>query len=405
MNRYDPYHPDALASPYPFYQRLRESDPVHWGISGAADREGIWYVLRYTDVIAALKDQRLGREVERVRPSTPTADSHEHQILNDIAQHWMILRDPPVHTRLRGLVNKAFTPRMAEQAEPRIAEIADMLVAATLERGSIDIIHELSRPLPVLVIAEVLGVPAEDHALFLPWALALAATIDLRQTPEVRRRGADAMANMVAYLRGVIAARRRTPRDDLLSALLSVEQDGSALSEDEVLGTIILLLTAGNDPVTFMIGNFVLTLLQHPEALARLRSEPGLIERAADELLRYDSSVQMTFRYALEDVSYGGRAIRAGDQLALVFGSALRDPAYTPDPERFDLDRLNHRLPYGLGIHFCLGSALARSQGRIALETLLRHLPNMELATETLMWQPAAAVRGVTTLPIRFETR
>jgi hypothetical protein len=405
MNRYDPYHPAALAWPYPFYHQLRAADPVHWGVSGEAERPGTWYLLRFTDVTAALKDQRLGREAERLIPAAPLAESDDQHAIREITQHWMILRDPPAHTRLRALVNRAFTPRMAEQLEPRIEQIADDLVRAACERGTIDIIADLARPLPVLVIAEVLGVPPSDHALFLPWALALAATIDLRQTPEVRRRGAEAMAQMVDYLRSVVALRRRAPGDDLLSALLAAEDASGALSEDEVLGTIILLLTAGNDPVTFMIGNFVLTLLDHPATLARLRAEPHLAGQAADELLRYDSSVQMTFRYALEDVAYGGKHIHAGDHLALVFGSALRDPAYTPEPDTLDIDRANNRLPYGLGIHFCLGSALARSQGRIALDTLLRRLPHFEHASETRAWQPAAAVRGVTTLPLLIEPR
>jgi cytochrome P450 len=403
MERYDPYAPEALAWPYPIYARLRAEDPVHWGVAGEPDRPGTWYVLRHEDVLQALKDPRLGREVHRVAPQPEPDD--EARALAEITQHWMILRDPPAHTRLRALVNKAFTPRVVERMEERVAQLADRLLDAVYASGRMDVTRDLGRPLPVLVIAEVLGVPPEDHALFLPWSLDLAATIDLRQTPEVRRRGALAMAQMVDYLRGVIAERRRSPRDDLLSGLLAVELDGGRLAEDEVLGSIILLLTAGNDPVTYMVGNFIHTLLRHPEALAELREHPERIEAGCDELLRYDSSVQMTFRFALEPAEYGGKTMLPGDHIAVVFGSALRDPAYTPEPDRLDLARQNNRLPYGLGIHFCLGAALARLQGRVAVETVLRRLPDLALTGEPLVWQPAAAVRGLQSLPVIFTPR
>jgi cytochrome P450 len=405
VERYDPYHPDALRSPYRFYRRLRAEDPVHWGVSGEPGRPGTWYLLRYHDVVAALKDQRLGREVEAPGAEVRSPADAAAEELRRWTRHWMILRDPPAHTRLRALVNKAFTPRMAERVEPRIAGLAERLVDAVSERGRMDVIADFGRLLPVLVIAEVLGVPPEDHGLFAPWAIALAPVIDLRQTPEVRRRGAEAMGNLIAYLREVIARRRRDPSDDLLSGLLAAEDGGGRLHEDEILGTIMLLLTAGNDPTTYMLGNFVLTLLEHPDALERLQGTPELAERAADELLRYDTSVQMTFRFALRDVEYGGRQIRAGDHLALVFGSALRDPAYTPDPDRLDLERANNRVPYGMGIHFCLGASLARAQGRIGLETLVRRLKEIELDTGRVEHQPAAAVRGPSALPIRFTPR
>jgi cytochrome P450 len=406
MRRYNPFDPVVLPDPYPHYRWLREHDPVHWGAPGDPDRRGTWYLFRHAEVLPTLKDPRFGREVWRVVP--PDAQSpvpEAYRPLAEMSQHWMILRDPPTHTRLRALVNKAFTPRMVEQIVPRIAVHAAALLAEKLPTGQIDLVADYARPLPVLVIAEILGIPPEDYRLFMPWSIDLAMTIDLRQSDEVRRRGTQAMVELCDYLRGVIALRRRSPRDDLISGLLQAEEHGRRLSEDEVLGMITMLLTAGNDPTMHLISNAVLTLLRHPEQLDRLRNEPDLLETALDELLRYDSCVQMTFRFALEDVVLGGKRLRAGDHVALVLGSALRDPDYCAEPDRLDITRVNNRLAFGLGIHFCLGMALARAEGQTALATLLREVPSFELAAEQLVWHDAAAVRGVVSLPLRFEAR
>jgi cytochrome P450 len=404
MNRFDMYHPAVLPDPYPSYARLRADDPVHWGMPGDGHWPGTWYILRYDDVMAGLKDGRLGREVGRVLPpERMPPQPPAFKPLHDVAAQWMILRDPPTHTRLRGLVNKAFTPRMVEQLGPSIARVADELLGAALPTGQIELMREFARPLPVLVIAELIGIPPEDFRLFLPWSLTLAATIDLRQNDAVRARGTQAMVELCAYLREIIAARRRQPRADLISSLLAVEDGGSRLSEDEILGTLTLLLTAGNDPVTFMIGNQVLNLLRHPAQLALLRGQPLLLERAVDELLRYDSSVQMTFRFVLEPIELRGKQLTPGDHVALVFGSALRDPEHYHEPDKLDITRYNNKSAFGLGIHFCLGAALARMEGQIALDTLLRRLPELELASETVEWQEAAAVRGPQALPLRFK--
>ena len=403
MQRYDPFDPAVLPDPYSHYRRLRAEDAVHWGAAGDPARPGTWYLFRHDDVLATLKDPRFGRELARALPPEelpPVPDAHRDLAL--MSEHWMILRDPPTHTRLRALVNKAFTPRMIGRIVPRIAVHAEQLLAAKLPTGQIDLIDDYARPLPVLVIAEMLGIPPEDYQRFIPWAAALAKTIDLRQTDDVRERGTQAITELCDYLRGAIALRRDDPRDDLLSAMLGAEENGRKLSDDEVLGMATLLFMAGNDPTMHLIGNAVLALLRHPEHLARLRAEPALLENALDELLRYDSCVQMTFRFVMEDLALGGKRLRAGDHVALVLGSALRDPAHCDSPDHIDLDRPNNKLAFGLGIHFCLGVALARAEGQVALGTLLHRVPAFELATDTLVWEDAAAIRGVVSLPLRW---
>ena len=238
--------------------------------------------------------------------------------------------------------------------------------------------------------------------MFLPWSVALAQTIEFQQTDEVRRRGTEAMREMYTYLRRLMMQRRAGPRDDLLSALLHAEEDDSALSEDEILGTITLLLSAGNDPAQHMIGNAVLALLRHSKALSWLRAHPEAMESATDELLRFDSSVQATFRYALENVVIGGRPIAAGEHLAIVFGAALRDPSYCDQPDALDLARKANTLPYGFGPHFCLGMPLARAIGQVALERLVTRLPDLHLDAHPLEWEERVAVRGVKALPVTF---
>ena len=409
MERFDPLRPDVLRNPYPHYAWYREHEPVHWGMPGDPATPGTWYLFHHKDVVPALKDPRLGREIravlQREKPEAVQPIAPEFASLQQMMDRWMFLRDPPTHTRLRSLVNKAFVPRVVEQLFPSIVTGADQLIDAVMDRGQMDLIADFAKLLPVFAIAELLGVPAEDHKLFLPWSNALATTIEFKQTDEVRRNGTQAMNAMMTYLRDLIAERRKQPREDLVSGLIRAEDGGRTLSEDEVLATITLLLSAGNDPTEHMIGNDILTLLLHPDQMKQLLEDFSLLEPANDELLRYDSSVQATFRYALEDVEIGGKQIRMGDHLALVFGSALHDPAYCAQPDELNLTRQNNRLPFGFGPHFCLGMPLARPLGKIALERLLRRLPKLELASDPadLEWEERVAVRGVKALPVSFS--
>jgi cytochrome P450 len=405
VNRFNPLSPTILPDPYPAYARLRTVDPVHWGSADDAGLAGRWYLVRYADVVAVLKDQRFGREVDQVLPpaALPVVTPAD-QPLADVAKGWMILRDPPVHTRLRGLVQGAYTPRRVNALRPQIAQLANRLIDAMLAHGPpLDLLQHFALPLTVYMTAQVLGLPAADYDRLMPWSRALAAVIDLNQAADVRQRSRQAFAELTDYLQGIIADRRRQPQDDLISALLQSEGGAQSLTTEELIGSLTHLLFVGNDPVMHEIGMAVITLLRHPVQLALLRANPDLIGNAVDELLRYDSPVQMTFRYALTDVELAGKTLRTGDHVALVLGAANRDPACCAYPDRLDLTRTPGPVAhFGAGIHYCLGAPLARLEGQIGLAALVERLPALALATEELPWQPTVAVRGVVELPVTF---
>lgn len=415
--RFNPLDPAVLADPYPHYARLRTEDPVHWGMADDAGLPGRWYITRFDDVTALLKDARFGREVHRVVPPAqnkdgaagttlhPSAeDGAADATLRAMADQWMILRDPPAHTRLRSVVLKAYTPRRVEALRPVIAATAHRLIDDMLAHDPpVDLLTHFALPFSVQIVAQILGLPLENYALLMPWSRALAAVIDLNQSKTSRAQSRLAVAELNGYLAQIIEERRRRPQDDLISALLHLEQTERALTNAELLGDITVLLFAGNDPVMHQIGNAVITLQRHPDQLALLRANPSLMSNAVEELLRFDSSVQATFRYALADVEWGGRAIRAGDHVAVMLASANRDPACCPDPDRLDIARpIGQVATFGAGIHYCLGAPLARIEGEIALAALLERLPNLALATDQLKWQPTVAVRGPVVLPVTF---
>jgi cytochrome P450 len=272
----------------------------------------------------------------------------------------MLLRDPPVHTRLRSLVTKAFTPRAVRALAPQIeAAAAELLDLATARGRSMDLIADFAFPLPVTVIAHVLGVRPEDRGRFREWSMALATAIDLDDglDPDIRSRADRATRELGDYLRGIVAERRRAPRDDLISALLAAEEEGTRLSEEELIATLILLLVAGHETTVNLIGNGTLALLRHPHELTRLREAPDLVPGAVEELLRFDSPVQMTFRVVFEQIELDDKTIHPGDWVCFVLGSANRDPANYPDPDRLDVARTPGRTAaFGMGIHYCLGA-------------------------------------------------
>jgi cytochrome P450 len=401
---FNPLDPAVLSDPYPHYRRLQREDPIHWGASGDPQRDGCWYVTRYADVVTALKEPRLGREIWRVQPEqTGVTVNNTQRPLDELSKGWMVLRDPPAHTRLRRLVQHTFTPRMIERLTPRMTEIVHHLLDAVIERGEMDVLRDFALPLPVTIIAELLGVPLVDQPLFLPWSQALAAVIEFEQNAAIGAAGSRAVQELADYLHTIIAARRRAPQDDLISALVTLEDEGQRPSPEELIGTLTQMLFGGNDPVVHLIGNGLLALLQHPAQLARLRADPALMETAIDELLRYDSSVQMTFRYVLEPLELGGGALRVGDLVAIVMGAANRDPAHFPDPDCFDVARRpNRHLSLGQGIHYCIGGPLARAEAHAAFSGLLARLPDLALTDAPLIWRRAVAVRGLVALPVRF---
>jgi cytochrome P450 len=303
-------------------------------------------------------------------------------------------------------VSKAFTPRVVEGLRPRIQKIVDGLIARAETAGSMDLIEEFAYPIPVNVICEMLGVPVEDHERFKGWSLDIARGLDSIWLPpdsEIPRRSAAARHAISDYFRELIGQRRATPRGDLLSALIAAEEAGDKLNEEELLATCILILIAGHETTVNLIGNGVLALLRHPAELQRLRATPGLITTAVEEFLRYDGPVQRTARVASEDATIGGHTIRKGEMVMPFIGAADRDPAQFPEPDRLDLSRADNRhIAFGWGIHFCLGAPLARVEGQIAIQSLVRRLPRLELVSEAIEYRQSLTLRGLKELPVKF---
>jgi cytochrome P450 len=392
--QFNPMDPEFIADPYPLYHRLRTEDPVHHSPLG------FWVLTRYEDVVAALRDPRLAKEAIASFVAARFGAPLPAMGLS------MLDRDPPDHTRLRGLVSKAFTPRVVEGLRPRIQDIVDGLLDGVATRGSMDVIEEFAYPIPVAVICEMLGVPIEDHERFKGWSVDIARGLDLiwlGPDSDVGRRSVAARHALAEYFRGLIAQRRAAPRSDLLSGLIAAEEAGDKLNEMELLATCILLLIAGHETTVNLIGNGMLALLRHRDQLERLQRDPGLITTAVEELLRFDGPVQRTARIPSEDVTLGGHTIAKGEMVMPFIGAADRDPAQFPDPDRLDIGRSDNRhIAFGWGIHFCLGAPLARIEGQIAINTLLRRLPKVSLATDVPEYRPSLTLRGLKALPVTF---
>jgi cytochrome P450 len=397
LPEYDAYGGANRADPYPVLRQLREEAPVYW--NGYE-----WVLSRYADVVTALGDARMSSaRIVVTRPDeVPPPEIMRYQALLNAM---MLFSDPPSHTRLRGLVAQAFSARRIENMRPRIQELVDDLVDAVVERGELDVIRDIADPLPGAVIAEMLGVPQADQPQFKAWARDFAMALDGVGVEELspRRLGLRAINAMSEYLLEIFAARRSAPQDDLITALLVAEEDGQRLTHDEVIATCFLLLFAGNETTTNLIGNGLLTLLRQPDELRRLRDDPELIRTAVEELLRYESPVQLTDRRALEPLEIGGQQIESGQHVTVLLGAANRDPAQFPEPDRLDLGRRpNRHVAFIQGIHFCLGAPLARAEGQIAINTLVQRLPQLELVSDVPAWRELDVFRGLVTLPVAF---
>ncbi|MFK0735521.1 MAG: cytochrome P450 [Gloeotrichia echinulata HAB0833] len=408
IERLNPFLPEVIADPYTVYRRYREEDPVHWGISSNRQLPGAWYLFRYQDVMQVLEDTKFGREVRRIRSDGEGAPvPAAYTGFRSMVSNWMVFRDPPDHTRLRLLVNKAFAPRVMENIRPTIFEIADNLLDQVQFRGKMDLIEEFAFPLPVMVIAALLGVEPADRPLFRQWSVALleASTSRLSATPEIYAQAEEATKGLIDYFSKVISERQKQPRQDLITALVKAQDEGDKLSEEEVLSMCIHLLTAGHETTVNLIGKGTLALLRNPDALKLLRTHPELIPAGIEELLRYDNPVQLVTRWAFADVEIGGKLIRRGDSVGLMLGSANRDPARFPNPEVLDLQRQDSRhCGFGGGIHFCIGSALARAEGQIALNVLLNRLPDLRLVDEKVEWTNNIVFHGPKHLRVAFRT-
>jgi cytochrome P450 len=366
---------------------------------------GAWALTRHADVHAVLRDSRFSVDrrgaavVKENRDRIPPALLAEGGGLRS-----MLLLDPPDHTRLRGLVNKAFTPKRVSALRPRIEEIVKGLLDRVEGEGGMDLIGAFAAPLPAIVIAELLGVPPEDHERFRIWSsdLVNAAALALGGPGELFE---TALERILGYLREVIAQRRRDPGDDLLSAMIQAQEDRDALNDEELLANSNLLLVAGHETTTNLIGNGLLALLRHPDQLRRLRADPELLDSAVEELLRYDSPVQATVRVATQEVELLGERVEAGAIVACGIGAANRDPEVFPEPDDLDVARAdNHHLSFGFGAHFCLGAPLARLEARVAFEALLERFPELSLAETDLRWRPNLFLRGLAELPLRFSS-
>ena len=395
MQSFNPMDPEFLADPYPTYHRLRAEDPVH------QSPLGFWVLTRYDDVSAVLRDPRFIKEPL----AALVAARFGAEVPRGVGLS-MLDRDPPDHTRLRGLVSKAFTPRVVEGLRPRIQQIVDELITRAQAAGSMDVIEEFAYPIPVNVICEMLGVPVADHERFKGWSLDIARGLDSIWLPpdsDVPRRSTAARHAISDYFQGLIAQRRASPRGDLLSALIAAEEAGDKLNEEELLATCILLLIASHETTVNLNGNGVLALLRNPGELEHLRATPGLITNAVEELLRYDGPVQRTARVASAPATIGGRTIAKGEMVMPFIGAADRDPSQFPDPDRLDLTRADNRhIAFGWGIHFCLGAPLARVEGQIAIDALVRRLPRLELMTDAPEYRQSLTLRGLKTLPVKF---
>ncbi len=389
---YTPLSPRVYTDPYPLYDRLRTRDPVHWSVL-----MGSWVVSRYADVDAILRDHkrfsndpRQRRDARTLPASTMTSGEQS-----------MLFSDPPDHTRLRALVNKAFTPQAVSALEPRIRAIVAELLDAIADPAAFDLIEALAYPLPVIVMAELLGVPPEDRVQFKVWSDQRARALEPTMTSSERRAAERAGEALDAYFLDIIKKRRVEPRDDLISALVAVEEAGDRLTQGELLVMLRLLLVAGNETTTNLIGNGMLALLRHPDQFQALRGDPGLMPSAVEELLRYDAPVQVDGRTALQDMTLHGRTIQRGEGLVLLIGSANHDPEVFSQPERLDItrDEANH-IAFGRGIHHCLGAPLARLEGRIAFEMLLERFGEIRLRTDRPRFKDNIVLRGLVDLPL-----
>jgi cytochrome P450 len=317
----------------------------------------------------------------------------------------MLFRDPPDHTRLRSLVNKAFSPVNVEALRPRIMDTARHLLQQTLELREFDLIREFALPLPVIVIGEMLGVPVEDRDLFKSWSLNIARTIDATQSdPAVFAAAALALKEMGEYVQEIIRERQTNPRDDILTSLIRAEEEGDRLNEQELVSTCILLLIAGHETTTNLIGNGFWTLSRHPEALQALRGTPELIDGAVEEMLRFESPVQRTLRFVESPVMLGGKELQRGDAVSILIGAANRDPEVFQNPDTFDILRQQNRhLAFALGIHFCLGAPLARMEGQIAIQHLVTKEMGLRVTNEMPQWRSLSTFRGLESLTVRWE--
>ncbi|WP_406159972.1 cytochrome P450 [Streptomyces sp. NBC_01005] len=397
---FDPWSPAFVADPYPAYAALRATGRVH-----RFEPTDQWLVPHHADVSALLRDRRLGRTylhrfTHEEFGRTPPPGGHEP--FHTLNGQGLLDLEAPDHTRIRRLVSKAFTPRTVEQLVPTVRRLAAELVDSFVEAGGGDLLTAVAEPLPVAVIAEMLGIPESDRGPLRPWSAAICGMFELNPSEETARAAVRASLDFSGYLRELIEERRKNPGTDLISALIAAHDEGERLSEQEMISTCVLLLNAGHEATVNTTVNGWWTLLRHPEQLAALRADHGLLSTAVEELMRYDTPLQMFERWVLDDIEIDGTVIPRGSEVALLFGSANRDPARFADPDTLDLFRQdNPHITFGAGIHFCLGAPLARVELAASFGELLRRAPGMRLAAEP-EWNPGYVIRGLKELRVEL---
>lgn len=394
--KFNPFLPEFHVNPYPTYRRLQEEDPVH------LSPVGVWIITRYTDVVKALRDPSLSSKPSEISYASSRQESRSPVV--SLSNDLLFFREPPDHTRLRKLVSKAFNARVVEQMQVQIQEIVNELIDRVKDIGAMDLIADLSHPLPVRVIAQMLGTPSEDYNQLKEWSHWFSYIFDPMKSSNTHQQLNQTILEFKDYFSHLILQRRQHPQNDLISALIQARDESDKLTEDELLGTCMLLFASGEETTVNLIGNGMLALLHHPDQLEKLKQNPLLIQSAVEELLRYESPLQICGRTATSNLEIGGKVIRKGPPVFLIVGAANRDPNQFHDPDQLDITRSeNNHLAFGDGIHYCLGSALARVQGKIAINTLVQRLPNLKLQTDKLEWRENIFLRGLKTFPISFS--
>ncbi len=403
---FDPFDPEWATNPFPLYADLRQRAPVH------RNALGFWVFARHADCLALLRDRRTSADDAYIDPERLSAefrfgsgaDDPEVTAMRDMRP--FLFRDPPDHTRLRGLVSKAFTPKVVESLRARTQQIVDELLDTAFEADRVDLLESFAYPLPVRIICDMLGVPVADQDRFKSWSTSLARGLDpdFLLTGEAIKDRDDAVMQFAQYFFELLAERRRSPGDDLLSRLVEVEDDGGVLSEAELLSTCILLLVAGHETTVNLISGGTLALLRHPDQLERFRTDPEVTRSGVEEMLRYVSPVQLTGRAMIEDIEIAGVTLRAGDFVMVLIASGNHDADQFPDPERFDVGRTsNNHLGFGFGIHHCLGAPLARMETQVALTSLVRRAPDLAVTVDEPTYKTNVVLRGMESLPVAMR--
>ena len=406
MTQYDLNSAEFLRDPYPVYDQLRLHDPIFW----SAEND-YWILTRYADIASLIQNDRLSSNRIGAHASRMPVAAKEHfRPFFSAVSSWMLMIDPPDHTRLRGLVNKAFTPAVVENMRSLIEKVVEEKLARVKPNGRMDVMSDFANPLPAIVIAEMLGVPGTDQQQFKEWsddiAMGLGGLDSARSKEELFALYDLAQKSfllLATYFREKVAELRLKPRDNLLSALIQAEERGDRLTEHELFANCVLLMIAGHETTTNLIGNGVLALLSYPDQKESLARNPDSIVPAVEELLRYDSPVQKMARIALMDIDVNGQQIKQGQLVCFSFAAGNRDPEQFAAPARLDIARKpNRHLAFGHGLHYCVGAALARLEGQIAINSILKQLPELRLESENLEWHRNLTLRGLKSLPVTF---